>query len=156
MIYFLQSEDGGHIKIGTTIRLTERLKQLSKETGTRLRVLAITDGGYDTEGELHARFGHLRVADEREWFEPGDDLIGFIVTEGREWDGSDEAPLLRSAKLDQDVIETARIVSAYRNEPMMDLLSSILRPILAKMEREEVAKRTQAGEPPKEKRRGKA
>ena len=55
-----------------------------------------------------------------------------------------------SAKLPADVVETARIVAAYRGESMADLLGDILRPILAKMEQEEMAKRSKAkgkGEP---------
>ena len=54
---------------------------------------------------------------------------------------ADDKPKTLSAKLPMDVIEAARIVSAYRNESITDLLGDILRPILAKMEREEVAKR---------------
>ena len=41
-----------------------------------------------------------------------------------------------SVKLDDDVIETARIVAAYRGEPMADVLGDILRPVLARMEQE--------------------
>lgn len=44
-----------------------------------------------------------------------------------------------------DVLESARIVSAYRNEPMTEMLSNILRPILAKMEKEAIAKRGKPG-----------
>jgi hypothetical protein len=40
-----------------------------------------------------------------------------------------------------DVIESARIVSAYRGETMAGLLGEILRPALAKMEQEEIARR---------------
>ena len=50
-------------------------------------------------------------------------------------------PKTLSIKLHVDVIETARIVAAYRGEPMADMLSAILRPILTKMEKEEVARR---------------
>jgi hypothetical protein len=46
-----------------------------------------------------------------------------------------------SVKLHMDVIEAARIVSAFRGETMTDMLSDILRPILARMEREETTKR---------------
>ena len=55
---------------------------------------------------------------------------------------TDDKPKTLAVKLHMDVIETARIVSAYRNEPMAEMLSDLLRPLLAKMEREEVAKRT--------------
>jgi hypothetical protein len=47
-----------------------------------------------------------------------------------------------SVKLRIEVIESARIVAAYRNESMTDMLSDILSPVLTKMEQEEVAKRT--------------
>ena len=93
MIYFLRATDGGPIKIGTSIQLTERLKVLSKETGQDLEVLAVVDGGRGEEQALHGRFSHLRVVNE--WFEPGDDLLGFIVQEGRAWDGQNEAEFAR-------------------------------------------------------------
>lgn len=59
---------------------------------------------------------------------------------------ADEKPKTLSVKLHIDVIEAARIVTAYRNETMTDMLSNILRPILARMEQDEVAKRSK---PPK-------
>lgn len=149
MIYFIQARDGGPIKIGTTIRLATRLKELAKDSGVELRVLAVVEGNRDVEQSFHARFSHLRAVGE--WFEPGDDLIGFIVAEGREWDGSDEALAPRPERLHMDVIESARIVSAYRGESMVDMLSDILRPVLAKMEQEEVVKRTRSTMPKKPK-----
>lgn len=54
---------------------------------------------------------------------------------------ADDKPKTLSVKLHMDVIESARIVAAYRNESMTDMLSDILRPVLAKLERDEVAKR---------------
>jgi hypothetical protein len=59
---------------------------------------------------------------------------------------ADEKPKTLSVKLHIDVIEAARIVSAYRNQSMTDMLSDILRPVLAEMEQREVAKRPK---PPK-------
>ena len=58
---------------------------------------------------------------------------------------ADEKPKTLSVKLEMDVIESARIVAAYRNETMTEMLSAILRPILAKMEREEANKRRKKG-----------
>jgi hypothetical protein len=49
-------------------------------------------------------------------------------------------PELISVKLEADVIESARIVSAYTGETMAEMLSAILRPILNKRAREEAAK----------------
>lgn len=55
-----------------------------------------------------------------------------------------EKPKTMSIKLPMDVIESARIVSAYRGETMTELMGEILRPALARMEQEEMARRTQA------------
>lgn len=60
------------------------------EHGEGLEVIAVTEGAHSVERRLHRRFSHLRTAGE--WFEPGDDLLGFIVAEARPWDGSDEDP----------------------------------------------------------------
>lgn len=57
---------------------------------------------------------------------------------------ADEASKTLSVKLHADVVKAARIVSSYRDEAMTDMLSGILRPILARMEDEEVAKRGRA------------
>lgn len=55
---------------------------------------------------------------------------------------AEDKPKTLSVKLEMDVIESARIVTAYKGESMTELLSKILRPILAKMEQEEIAKRS--------------
>jgi hypothetical protein len=55
-----------------------------------------------------------------------------------------EKPKTLSVKLHMDVIESARIVAAYRGDSMTDMLSDILRPILAEMEREETTRRAKS------------
>lgn len=52
-----------------------------------------------------------------------------------------DKPALESVKLPSDVMGSARIVAAYTGEPIAELLGNILRPILAKREREEAARR---------------
>jgi hypothetical protein len=49
-------------------------------------------------------------------------------------------------RLHMDVIELARIVTGYTGETMTDLLSDTLRPILERMEQEQVEKRRKARE----------
>lgn len=46
-----------------------------------------------------------------------------------------------SVKMPVDVLDTARVVAALRGETITDVLANILRPALAKLEREELAKR---------------
>jgi hypothetical protein len=64
-----------------------------------------------------------------------------------------EKPKTMSVKLEMDVLETARIVAAFRGQPMTEMLSAILRPVLVKMEQEESAKRYK-GRPKKGKTEG--
>ena len=56
-----------------------------------------------------------------------------------------ESPMAKkkgtSVQIDDDVVKTAKVVSALIDKPMSTLISDIVRPILAKMEIEEIAKR---------------
>ena len=52
---------------------------------------------------------------------------------------ADEKPKAMSVKMPIDVLESARIVAAFRGTTMTDLMADILRPALAKMEGEEMA-----------------
>ncbi len=58
-----------------------------------------------------------------------------------------QTPDVQSVKLKMDVIQSARIVSSCLGVTITDLLSDILRPIVVKMEREEMQKRLKASEP---------
>lgn len=70
-----------------------------------------------------------------------------MATELMEPPMADEKPKTLSTKLHIDVVESARIVAAYRGETITDMLSDLLRPILRGMEQEEVAKRTSVIKP---------
>ena len=48
----------------------------------------MAEGSYKEESALHRRFAHLNLVNE--WFEPGDDLMGFIVADGKPWDGAED------------------------------------------------------------------
>ncbi len=77
MIYFVQPVDGGPIKIGTSINVDARRKQLEAEYGRELAVLATTEGGRKREAEIHAMFAHLRLG-RTEQFRPDLELVTFI------------------------------------------------------------------------------
>lgn len=130
MIYFIQRPDNKLIKIGTTIRLSERLKALCAEAGDDLVVLAVADGSFDQERALHQRFGHLRVFGE--WFEPGSDLLGFIVSEGSPWDRSrqmeEQGALPQSVKVDRTLAFKAKMVASQRGITMAEYISELIRP----------------------------
>lgn len=65
---------GALIKIGTTKQLRQRLG--SYPPGSEL--LAVERGGEQTESRRHAQFDHL-LAERKEWFHPGADLMGHIA-----------------------------------------------------------------------------
>lgn len=77
MIYFAQPVAGGPIKIGTTTRLTARIKELEATYGQPLAVLGTCEGDKKTESEIHRRFRHLRFG-VTEQFRPAPDLLDFI------------------------------------------------------------------------------
>jgi hypothetical protein len=143
VVYFVQAVDGGPIKIGTSIRLTERLRSLARDAGKELCVLAVVDGSYGEERSLHRRFAHLNVVNEL--FEPGADLLGFIVEAGREWDGTDDVPPKNdvSVKMDAKVVEECRIASAFKGMSLAEYLSETMRVAAKKDIDESVARRAQ-------------
>jgi hypothetical protein len=77
VIYFLQSLDGGPVKIGTTDNLELRRKQLEARYGQSLALLATLPGGVDEEKVLHRRFAHIRFG-ATEQFIPTAELYEFI------------------------------------------------------------------------------
>ncbi len=77
MIYFVQSIEGGPVKIGFTDDLGTRLKALEFSYRCGLAVLATLPGGRDEERSLHERFSHLRFGRTKQ-FRPAPDLMAFI------------------------------------------------------------------------------
>jgi hypothetical protein len=57
----------------------------------------------------------------------------------------EKEPKTLSVRLHMDVIKSARIIAAYQGVQMTDLLSDILRPVLARIEKQEVDKRAGIG-----------
>lgn len=144
MIYFIRNSDGSRIKIGTTIRLSERLKQLASEHGDGLQVLAVIDGNHSEEKALHRRFSHLRIV--KEWFEPGDDLVGFILSEGREWDGGDEAERFITVKIPKAALSMLGIIAVAEDKNIATVLGELIDAPVRERYRKSLAKLNQ-GDP---------
>jgi hypothetical protein len=92
VIYFVQAEGGGPIKIGTTSCLTDRLRNLSAQHGMKLVVLGLMEGSYADEQVIHGRFGFLRRGGE--WFDPDPQLLDFIREEASPWDSQSERKII--------------------------------------------------------------
>lgn len=78
MIYFVQEEGGGAIKIGfTSGDMDARLRGLQTGCSRKLHVLAtIEDGSMADEKALHEMFAEHRVFGE--WFKPHKDVLDYL------------------------------------------------------------------------------
>ncbi|WP_433357786.1 GIY-YIG nuclease family protein (plasmid) [Microtetraspora malaysiensis] len=82
VVYFVLRD--GHVKIGTTKRLTYRLGQISRGASTPrwmpagpVELLGTTSGGWEREHEIHAMFAAERV--EGEWFRDCPAIRAFVA-----------------------------------------------------------------------------
>ncbi len=77
MIYFLQSGEGGPIKIGHTEgHVNWRLRSLQHSSPYELRILGVEEGGRNMEQMLHRQFKAYRFRSE--WFHPVQELLKHI------------------------------------------------------------------------------
>jgi hypothetical protein len=78
MIYFVQADIGGPIKIGhtTSLSMRNRLADLQCGSPFKLCVLRQERGNTARERELHLRFAHLRL--HGEWFRAGRELVAYL------------------------------------------------------------------------------
>jgi hypothetical protein len=139
VIYFLQSIEGGPIKIGFTDDLMQRHRQLEKHYARPLALLATMEGGADREAEIHRQFDHLRFG-RTEQFRPGPDLMAFIGRPLLVHPNPDtvEVMLSRSAaedaefgltavKIDRGVASMAKWVASSRGITLAEYLTELLR-----------------------------
>jgi len=75
-VYFIQSINGGPIKIGSAYNVHRRLKQLQTGNPDLLILLHATTGGKRFEYFLHKRFGKYNKRDE--WFFENDEIVKLI------------------------------------------------------------------------------
>lgn len=76
-IYFIQSLNGGNIKIGRSIEPFIRLATLQREyNDSSLRIIGLTTGRFTKENELHRQFAQFRKTGE--WFEPSSEIFDYI------------------------------------------------------------------------------
>jgi hypothetical protein len=141
LIYFLRCEcafiltrggvsawiNEGYIKIGTSIRLINRLKQITAEIGHTPTVIAVCDGSRTEEKALHYRFRASRELGE--WFSPNDELHETIAAEGRPWNWADESPttpFMWTVRVTDEAFVTARIAAGYTGEEVSEYVSRIV------------------------------
>lgn len=77
VVYFIEAEGSGRIKIGTTDRLDKRLAALRASSPLPLNLIATIAGDFNDERRLHHRFAHLRL--HGEWFSAAPELLAFLA-----------------------------------------------------------------------------
>ena len=76
MVYFIQSVNGGPIKIGYSNNVNERIRELQTASPYKLILLAAIVGGVRMENDIHKQFSKYRMRGE--WFKPAKELMEFI------------------------------------------------------------------------------
>lgn len=76
VVYFVQSEHGGPVKIGFAEDVAKRMMQLQVSRPDKLVLLASMPGTVRDEADLHRRFVHLR--ERGEWFTGTQELMQVI------------------------------------------------------------------------------
>src|SRR5438067_407003 len=76
IVYFIQSKNGGPIKIGLSRRPVKRLKSLQIGRHDELQIVAQAQGTLADERGLHSKFAKYRL--QGEWFEPCEELMALI------------------------------------------------------------------------------
>ena len=76
MIYFIQSVNGGPVKIGYAANIQERFECIQAMSPVILRIVSVMNGDRGSEGHLHRYFGKIRL--HGEWFSPTEELLRFV------------------------------------------------------------------------------
>lgn len=76
-VYFIQGVDGGPIKIGVSIDVIARLRDLQTGSPVRLRLIGVRNGDQATEADLHIRLSQHRLYGE--WFADVPDVRAVIT-----------------------------------------------------------------------------
>ncbi len=76
VVYFLQPEAGGNIKIGFTRTLYKRFREIQACSPLPLKIILLINGTEYLEQSLHSKFSRHRV--HYEWFKPHKEILDFI------------------------------------------------------------------------------
>ena len=79
-VYFVQIQDHGPIKIGTTRNVRDRLRGLQTSHPYQLRLLGVMPGRHAEEAGLHVRFARHHISGE--WFHPDFEIVSLAMEHG--------------------------------------------------------------------------
>lgn len=116
MIYFVQTGDNRHIKIGYARDVRKRVASLQTGAPLGIKVLGVQPGDFAIEKALHARFAALRMAGE--WFEAAPELVSYAVQAATLGAAgvADDDPFLRYAVREPRLISLLVEAAATRDD----------------------------------------
>jgi Meiotically Up-regulated Gene 113 (MUG113) protein len=77
VVYFIQEDGAGAIKIGTSKHLKKRMDEIARILPSEIVLLATIEGGHEVEWVIQQRFNHAHV--KGEWFRPVPELLEYIA-----------------------------------------------------------------------------
>lgn len=113
MVYFIQAEESGRIKIGKTTIDAER-RRCALQTGSPEKLKLLTVLKSNSEKKLHNKFKGERL--HGEWFRPSPALMRFIQTAVAEQDSKWRQLIQAEPKL-QDLFQQARAIKDDKSKP---------------------------------------
>ena len=131
MIYVIQGQMGGEVKIGYTAAssVTSRVGAIERKEGRKMRVLRSMEGTKAHEAALHDRFKEHRISGE--WFAPHPDLMAAIPSidlDSLEVGGSDKTTILPTPP---DIREGVQALADKTGLPFKAQILVMLRKVLA-------------------------
>lgn len=94
-VYFIADDELAAVKIGKAQDVPDRMRTLQCANPRPLRLLGSEPGGRVRELDLHARFAHLRIRTDGEWFVAADELVGYAEALPECEPAAGESPQLR-------------------------------------------------------------
>jgi hypothetical protein len=84
VIYFIQEDNGGAVKIGhAKYSVESRVVGLQVGNPRILNCVGTMEGGFATERALHHQFAHINILGE--WFKPLPELMDYIQKNAHPW-----------------------------------------------------------------------
>lgn len=139
MIYFVENPDNGFIKIGYSVNVPRRLKELRQADHPGLVFMGAMDGRLIDERELHNRFANLR--EKGEWFRRNPILLEMIekdatLTLGETTPAKAEAIVSFSLRISSDLLaQISDLAVAELRSTNREMVQALRQHVLARKQK---------------------
>lgn len=118
MVYFAKIEWTNKVKIGKSINVAQRKKEIERDLGKKVAIVRVIKGGLKEEREIHEKYKHAMV--EREIFLWSDDMMQIGE--------SDEiGETFKPMRIPDSIHYKLKIIALHKNETIQSLATKILK-----------------------------